>query len=205
MRQPAPTPVPLSSIIRPAFRRDHYRGHCQAKIAQGHPPLPCPGSVKSNRARRTNIIPGRFVRKIRDGIIQQPPPSTRIHRHPPAKAPSTQAPNRQAETGKRAHNFSLARTSLLRALPLSLKGKNGPKKKVKIPARALKRGAMLWTEEFTTHRLQKDLDKYLRFYNTERPQQGYRNMGKRPLDTVEKFVKSSRKKASSTFCVPFPS
>ena len=44
--------------------------------------------------------------------------------------------------------------------------------------------------------LQKDLDKYLRFYNTERPHQGYRNMGKRPVDTVEKFVKSSRKKAS---------
>ena len=43
---------------------------------------------------------------------------------------------------------------------------------------------------------QKDLDKYLRFYNTEHPHQGYRNMGKRPLDTVEKFVKSSRKKAS---------
>ncbi|MFP6867970.1 MAG: integrase core domain-containing protein, partial [Nitrospinota bacterium] len=46
--------------------------------------------------------------------------------------------------------------------------------------------------------LQKDLDKYLRFYNTERPHQGYRNMGKRPVDTVEKFVKSSRKKASCT-------
>ena len=43
---------------------------------------------------------------------------------------------------------------------------------------------------------QKDLDKYLRFYNTEHPHQGYRNMGKRPLDTVEKFVKLSRKKAS---------
>ncbi|MFP6871717.1 MAG: hypothetical protein VCE91_20740, partial [Nitrospinota bacterium] len=28
--------------------------------------------------------------------------------------------------------------------------------------------------------------------------QGCRNMGKRPLDTVEKFVKSSRKKASCT-------
>jgi hypothetical protein len=48
--------------------------------------------------------------------------------------------------------------------------------------------------------LQKDLDKYLQFYNTERPHQGYRNMGKRPLDTVEKFVKSSRKKASCTLC-----
>lgn len=44
--------------------------------------------------------------------------------------------------------------------------------------------------------LQKDLDKYLRFYNTERPHQGYRNMGKRPIDTVEAFVKSSGKKAS---------
>ena len=44
--------------------------------------------------------------------------------------------------------------------------------------------------------LQKDLDKYLRFYNTERPHQGYRNMGKRPVDTVEAFVKSSGKKAS---------
>ena len=32
--------------------------------------------------------------------------------------------------------------------------------------------------------LQKDLDEYLRFYNTERPHQGYRNMGKRPIDTV---------------------
>jgi hypothetical protein len=42
--------------------------------------------------------------------------------------------------------------------------------------------------------LQKDLDEYLRFYNTERPLQGYRNMGKRPVDTVERFVKSSRKK-----------
>jgi len=44
--------------------------------------------------------------------------------------------------------------------------------------------------------LQKSLDKYLRFYNTERPHQGYRNMGKRPIDTVERFIKSSRKKVS---------
>jgi len=42
--------------------------------------------------------------------------------------------------------------------------------------------------------LQKDLDKYVKFYNTERPHQGYRNMGKRPIDTVEAFVKSSGKK-----------
>lgn len=44
--------------------------------------------------------------------------------------------------------------------------------------------------------LQKDLDGYLKFYNTERPHQGYRNMGKRPVDTIEGFVKSSGKKAS---------
>jgi transposase InsO family protein len=44
--------------------------------------------------------------------------------------------------------------------------------------------------------LQKDLDKYLKFYNTERPHQGYRNLGRRPIDTVEAFVQSSGKKAS---------
>ncbi|MFQ5861442.1 MAG: IS481 family transposase [Dehalococcoidia bacterium] len=44
--------------------------------------------------------------------------------------------------------------------------------------------------------LQKDLDRYLKFYNTERPHQGYRNMGKRPIDTVREFVKSSGKKPS---------
>ncbi|MBI2178287.1 MAG: transposase family protein, partial [Candidatus Tectomicrobia bacterium] len=44
--------------------------------------------------------------------------------------------------------------------------------------------------------LQKDLDKYPRFYNTERPHQGYRDMGKRPVDTVEAFVQSSGKEAS---------
>jgi transposase InsO family protein len=44
--------------------------------------------------------------------------------------------------------------------------------------------------------LQKDLDKWLKFYNQERPHQGYRNMGKRPIDTVQKFVKLSAKKPS---------
>lgn len=48
----------------------------------------------------------------------------------------------------------------------------------------------------SVEKLQKDLHKYLRFYNTERPHQGYRNMGKRPVDTVEMFVQSSRKKVS---------
>ena len=32
--------------------------------------------------------------------------------------------------------------------------------------------------------LQKDLDEWLRYYNTERPHQGYRNLGKRPAETM---------------------
>jgi len=37
--------------------------------------------------------------------------------------------------------------------------------------------------------LQRDLDKWLYFYNNERPHQGYRNRGKRPVDAVKEFVK----------------
>jgi transposase InsO family protein len=36
--------------------------------------------------------------------------------------------------------------------------------------------------------LQADLDAWLVYYNTERPHLGYRNMGRRPLDTVMSFV-----------------
>jgi transposase InsO family protein len=36
--------------------------------------------------------------------------------------------------------------------------------------------------------LQTDLDGWLRFYNEERPHQGYRNLGRRPLDTVSDFL-----------------
>ena len=36
--------------------------------------------------------------------------------------------------------------------------------------------------------LQADLDAWLHHYNTERPHLGYRNMGKRPIDTVMQFV-----------------
>jgi len=35
--------------------------------------------------------------------------------------------------------------------------------------------------------LQKDLDKWLKHYNYERPHQGYRNMGKRPFDTFSSY------------------
>jgi len=33
--------------------------------------------------------------------------------------------------------------------------------------------------------LQKDLDRWLHYYNHERPHRGYRNMGKRPIETIE--------------------
>ena len=36
--------------------------------------------------------------------------------------------------------------------------------------------------------LQADLDAWLLYYNTERPHQGYRNMGRRPLATVAEFL-----------------
>jgi transposase InsO family protein len=36
--------------------------------------------------------------------------------------------------------------------------------------------------------LQADMDAWLLHYNTERPHQGYRNMGRRPLDTVSAFL-----------------
>ncbi len=39
--------------------------------------------------------------------------------------------------------------------------------------------------------LQTDLDAWLAYYNTERPHQGYRNRGKRPIDTINEFVKSN--------------
>ena len=41
--------------------------------------------------------------------------------------------------------------------------------------------------------LQKDFDEWLRHYNNERPHQGYRNMGKRPIDTIKEFVCLERK------------
>ena len=33
--------------------------------------------------------------------------------------------------------------------------------------------------------LQADFDKWLEYYNTERPHRGYRNMGRRPIETIE--------------------
>ncbi len=41
----------------------------------------------------------------------------------------------------------------------------------------------------TVESLQADLDNWLVYYNTERPHQGYRNRGKRPLDTITDYMK----------------
>jgi transposase InsO family protein len=40
----------------------------------------------------------------------------------------------------------------------------------------------------TVEALQSDLDAWLLHYNTERPHLGYRNMGRRPIETVMSFV-----------------
>jgi len=47
--------------------------------------------------------------------------------------------------------------------------------------------------------LQQDLDQWLHYYNYQRPHRGYRNMGRRPIETVEqgKSIKEqSMKKAA---------
>jgi transposase InsO family protein len=38
--------------------------------------------------------------------------------------------------------------------------------------------------------LQQDLDHWLMVYNTERPHQGYRNQGRRPIETIELYLRS---------------
>ena len=40
--------------------------------------------------------------------------------------------------------------------------------------------------------LQVDFDKWLYSYNYERPHRGYRNMGKRPIDTIQAFIKNPK-------------
>ena len=40
--------------------------------------------------------------------------------------------------------------------------------------------------------LQEDFDEWLYQYNYERPHRGYRNMGKRPIDTVKKFIEKKK-------------
>ena len=38
--------------------------------------------------------------------------------------------------------------------------------------------------------LQADLDQWLAYYNRERPHQGYRNLGRRPYDTIKEYLLS---------------
>jgi transposase InsO family protein len=42
--------------------------------------------------------------------------------------------------------------------------------------------------------LQEDLDKWLVHYNTERPHQGYRNMGRRPIETIDLYLSKNVRK-----------
>jgi len=42
--------------------------------------------------------------------------------------------------------------------------------------------------------LQGDLDQWLLHYNTERPHQGYRNMGRRPVETIDLFLSKNVRK-----------
>lgn len=44
--------------------------------------------------------------------------------------------------------------------------------------------------------LQTDLDGWLEYYNQERPHRGYRNMGKRPIETPEEGKKLRVKQAA---------
>lgn len=47
--------------------------------------------------------------------------------------------------------------------------------------------------------LQSDLDEWLRFYNEERPHLGYRNMGRRPIETVCLFLEGKGDQAVASF------
>jgi transposase InsO family protein len=47
----------------------------------------------------------------------------------------------------------------------------------------------------TVEGLQADLDNWLVYYNTERPHQGYRNRGKRPLDTITDYMKQRQEQS----------
>jgi len=43
--------------------------------------------------------------------------------------------------------------------------------------------------------LQSAFDRWLVHYNTERPHQGYRNLGKRPIDTINAYLATVKKEA----------
>jgi hypothetical protein len=43
----------------------------------------------------------------------------------------------------------------------------------------------------TVEVLQRDFDSWLHYYNTERPHYGYPNMGKRPIEKIDEYLKNS--------------
>jgi transposase InsO family protein len=47
----------------------------------------------------------------------------------------------------------------------------------------------------SVEQLQADLDLWLKFYNEERPHRGYRNLGRRPIDTINEFTQPARQEA----------
>jgi hypothetical protein len=47
--------------------------------------------------------------------------------------------------------------------------------------------------------LQSDLDEWLQFYNEERPHLGYRNMGRRPIETICLFLEGKGNQALASF------
>lgn len=47
----------------------------------------------------------------------------------------------------------------------------------------------------TVEALQDDLDTWLVYYNTERPHQGYRNQGRRPIDTIKQYLEAVKEDA----------
>ncbi len=44
--------------------------------------------------------------------------------------------------------------------------------------------------------LQEDFERWLVYYNTERPHQEYRHMGRRPIETIELYLKSEIEKVN---------
>lgn len=46
--------------------------------------------------------------------------------------------------------------------------------------------------------LQRDLDAWLDYYNTERPHRGYRNTGKRPIETITNHIPELEPEPKST-------
>ena len=53
------------------------------------------------------------------------------------------------------------------------------------------------TSYTTLDELQADLDSWLQYYNYERPHQGYRNLGRRPNETIELFTKPATRRRKS--------